>query len=464
MSGNLQRTDQDDLDLELVDSVTGSATACTNISRKLLTIQATSAGCLSRPLSVLASRFSSMSKSYTTATYYVQHRGRFWCNNISLSVRLTQERCQHISIELSTILDQHGEWDVLAAVGCCRQLNAMSKSLQLLMVNQELLFGILDFIPVLLREPVEHASSSDEWSVDCQNPLRLIRGILHLVKERSKELLAFRVLEKPSQTADSEDLPMLDDWSTTQSTTGIMTPTEDWSDLDSDTTETGHAHGITRHSLQLCEYAAANFLELTEDLYVTMRQWECVVDAESIQRLHKAYDELITRLLHALDAPMPPQDLGLFVSSPLRLITKTDIHMAIEETRRFLDMNNDIEGRFGHLPGSRPVAKADVEVMHRAFDNLVVRLFLALSAPVPFQDHKLAPAPAPAPVSISVSEVPMPVVPEAQSEVCIDKTLEAIIDSMESEPTEEDIMKLVFHWTTLDECNGFKRAEVMKFD
>lgn len=259
---------------------------------------------------------------------------------------------------------------------------------------------------------------------------------------------------------------MMDDWSTTQSTMGVMTPAEDWSDLGSDTTETGHAHGITRHSLQLCGYAAANFLRLTEDLYVTMHQWEWVVGAESIQRLHKAYDELITRLLHALDAPMPPQDLGLIVSSPQRSITKTDIHMAIEETRRFLSMNNDIEECFGHLPGSRPVAKADVEVMHRAFDNLVVRLFLALSAPVPFQSDKLAPAPAqiPAPVSISDSEVPRPATPGAQGEIFVDELLEAIINSMESEPTDKDIMKLVFHWTTLDECNGFKRAEVMELE
>jgi hypothetical protein len=29
---------------------------------------------------------------------------------------------------------------------------------------------------------------------------------------------------------------------------------------------------------------------------------------------------------------------------------------------------------------------------------------------------------------------------------------------MESELTKEDIMKLVFYWSTLDEANGFKRA------
>jgi hypothetical protein len=35
---------------------------------------------------------------------------------------------------------------------------------------------------------------------------------------------------------------------------------------------------------------------------------------------------------------------------------------------------------------------------------------------------------------------------------------------MEPTPTEKDIMKLVFHWTTLEECNGFKRAEVMQLN
>jgi hypothetical protein len=35
---------------------------------------------------------------------------------------------------------------------------------------------------------------------------------------------------------------------------------------------------------------------------------------------------------------------------------------------------------------------------------------------------------------------------------------------MELSPTDKDIMKLVFHWTTVDQCDGFRRREVMKLN
>ncbi|KAH0384944.1 hypothetical protein KCU89_g17244, partial [Aureobasidium melanogenum] len=97
------------------------------------------------------------------------------------------------------------------------------------------------------------------------------------------------------------------------------------------------------------------------------------------------------------------------------------------------------------------------------------RLCDGLLAPIPFQDDRPTPGPVPvastAPASHPAPEVPKPVMPEGQKkQIPVDKALEAIIDSMEANPAEEDIMKLVFHWTTLNECNGFKRADVMKLD
>jgi hypothetical protein len=49
MSWNSQHTDRDERDLEIVDSVAGSATACANISTKLGHLSLTTAGCLSGP-------------------------------------------------------------------------------------------------------------------------------------------------------------------------------------------------------------------------------------------------------------------------------------------------------------------------------------------------------------------------------------------------------------------------------
>jgi hypothetical protein len=156
MSGLLQNTDQYACDLELVDTLTDSATACANIARKLDTLKLTTVGCLSGPLILLVSDFFSMSQSYSTARCYLCQRNRIWGQNVSLSIEFTQDHCQQITTELSTILKQYGAWDILAAVSSCRRLRVMSKSLHVLLVHHNLLFKVLDLVSVLARKPAEH--------------------------------------------------------------------------------------------------------------------------------------------------------------------------------------------------------------------------------------------------------------------------------------------------------------------
>lgn len=514
MSGILQRSEQNNRDLELVDSVMGSATACFNISKKVANLESTTAGCLSGPLSHLTRHFLKISSSYTTAKILLQHPNAVWDDNVSRSIKLTQRRCQQTATELSAILDQYGEWDVLATVESCQHVNMLSKSLEVLLTHHDLLFGVLKLVPILAQRPAEHerpdsiiipdylpgsesnftqsdwqewrqirariraaeaaAEVMNDWSVECMKSLDLIRDTIRLAKERSKELLAYQIakepfLEQATQPLISEELPIMDDWSATQSTTGIMTPTEDWSDLGSDTTEIAHTPAITRHSLQLCGYATANFLRLANKVQSSLvgASDAASVSAEDLQCLHKAYDELVVLLLHALDAPVLSEShLSLFFRSS-QVVSFFDLTHAIQETGSFMNANNDIEQSFGHLPGSTPLGTADIRFMHNAYRNLVRRLLFKLSAPIPFQDDRFAPTPAPAPafsVPAPAREVLRPATLEVQSEICIDKTLEIIIDSMEPTPTDKDIMKLVFHWTTMEECNGFKSAEVMKFD
>jgi hypothetical protein len=305
----------------------------------------------------------------------------------------------------------------------------------------------------------------DKWSRDYADSLHLVEKVLRQAKEHSNELLKVQVAKASPQTTDPDKLPIMDDWSTTQSTIGIMTPTEDWSDLSSDTTEIVHTPPITRHSLQLCGYATANFLRLISDIQSSYRNlFHVRVDDKDLQRLHEAYDELVVHLLHALDAPVPSQSHLLQYSSPSHVVSHDSLAHTIRETKNFSDDNNIIEESFGHLPGSTPLGASDIEVMHKAYANLVETLLGHLAAPVPFQTHRSTPTPAPASVPAPVPEVPRPATPNVQSNVCIDKALDAIINSMEPTPTDKDIMKLVFHWTTLEECNGFKRAEVMKLD
>jgi hypothetical protein len=108
MSGNSQCANQHERDLELLDSVIGSTAACANISKKLVTLKNTTAGCLSGPLSLLINNFSCMSTSYGRAKYYCQHRNPVWSHNVSFSIEFTQDHCQGITTALSTILDQYG--------------------------------------------------------------------------------------------------------------------------------------------------------------------------------------------------------------------------------------------------------------------------------------------------------------------------------------------------------------------
>lgn len=415
-----------------------------------------------------------------------------WNQNVTFSIKFAQDQCQQIALEISAILEKHGQWTVKAAEGSCYRLNVLSKRMELHRMYHELLVRTLKLVEYPDQQLFEHTPpilSSDHatgyYSRNSQAfsyvhgkvevPLRVctsssieVKRALEWTKKCSKSLLRLQLATTHPHTVDLEDLTMVDDWSTTQSTIGIMTPTEDWSDLGSVTTEIGHTPAITRHSLQLCGYAAANFLRLLEDLRDTEARTGQLAGAEGFQRAREGYRELLTKLLHGLDAPKPPLDPYPISGSMQRVVTDLNMRSAIQGTLDFLNRNNYIEESFGQLPGSTPLGTADIEAMHRAYGDLVLRLHFDLAALLPFQNDSFtsaqAPTSVPAPVSISTPEVSRPVVPDIQSEACIEKTLETIIDSMESKPTQKDVMKLVFHWTTLEECNGFKRADVMKFD
>ncbi|KEQ62237.1 uncharacterized protein M437DRAFT_49891 [Aureobasidium melanogenum CBS 110374] len=511
----LQHTSQDVRDLELLDSVTGSAAACANISRKLDVTSRTTAACLSGPLSLIVSGFNAMSRSYISLKSLLQRREPVWSQNVLLSIKFTQERCQKIAAELSTILGHYDEWDIVAADGSCSHLNMLSKNLKVLEGHLDLLSEALELVPVLLRKPAEHESpdsiiipdcpeeSWDEefpaaewtnyeaaqeryriavyaaqemgkWSANYASSLDTAQETLLSMKERSKELLDYHVSREsfrgqsfPSSVL--EELPDMDDDTSTQSTMGIMTPTEDWSDLGSDTTERGRAPAITRHSLQRCGYATASFLRLAEQIESSYnyRSISTPVDTDGLERSCKAFSKLAIHLTDILRAPMPSRERhanDLFVK---REVLFPDYHFCIRQSREFLALNNEIEQSFGHLPASSPVDLADIQAIHEAYEGLVVHFIQRLN--VPCQNDYPTSVPVPVagttPASHSAPEVSMPFMPEEQKEeVHIDKALEMLINSMETTPIERDIMKLVFHWTVLDDCNGFKRADVMKLN
>lgn len=505
MPGISQHTSQEGCNLELLDSVTGSVAACGNIARKLVTLSGTTAACLSGPLDLVIARFNSMSQSYTKVEDLLQRPDRVRGQNVSLSIRFTQKCCQQIATEVAVILGKHGEWDVLADDGSYHRLNMLSKNLEVLKTHHDLLFKTLGLMPTLFTKPAEHESPAsivipvfseewtlqftaaqwaeyktlrerqriayaaahemDRWSKEYASSLGIVQETLRSMKNSSKELLDYQISRKLFQgpgslSLSSEELPDEADEALTQSTMDITTPTEDWSNVGSDITERGRAPTITRHSLQLCGYATASFLRLAEESCQDMPPWGTLAE-ERVQRLHKAYADLVVHLLHVLDAPVPFQ--GHPVRSPFvqLQVTSNKLYSCIQDTERFLERNNAIELSFNQLPGSTPVDAADIEAMHEAYDVLVYELCDNLAAPIPFQGY--CPTSGPAPVMRPAPEVSKPFMfEEEKSDVYIDKPLQAIIDSMESKPTDQDIMKLIFHWTTLNECNGFERADVLK--
>lgn len=99
-----------------------------------------------------------MSHSYASVKSLIQRRDPIRGQNVSLSIRFTQERCQEVVSETAAILEKHGEWDVLAANGSYHRLNMLSKDLDVLKAHHDLLFSTLNLVPVLLRKPAEHES------------------------------------------------------------------------------------------------------------------------------------------------------------------------------------------------------------------------------------------------------------------------------------------------------------------
>lgn len=190
------------------------------------------------------------------------------------------------------------------------------------------------------------------------------------------------------RTTKHEQPQEIDNSSTTTSSNGVMTPSEDLSDVGSVVTEIDSNRGgsITRHSLQLCDNITSSFLSLVRTL----------------------------------------------------------------------------QDNFGSAPGWARVGSEDVERLHEAYNDLAVKLMHGLGAPTPFRknyDHSAQAATSSAATYRDLREL------ESQNlkiaDLDCDTDIEAILDSMDPEPTENDIMKLVFHWTIFTEFEGFKREDVM---
>ncbi|KAG9516855.1 hypothetical protein KCV07_g6567, partial [Aureobasidium melanogenum] len=505
MAGNQQHRTYDESDQEFLDGIVGTISACTNLSAKLRVLKETTAVCLRNPLGRLAEDFLSLKQSYHALNNRLDRQKPIWSPAATVLIHDTQRSCQEITTQLSAIVNSSTEWCILAPEGALRNLNTLSASFADQKSRLELPIGIFELVQHISLKPAQHespdsiiipdprsqyahyppwdpdvraanerhaaalraAQSMEDWSKYLEQCFASIRETLQAKTSPSDtppfepQAASGPPQERKSVTM-SEGSSEVEDCSSSQTITGIMTPTEDWSDLGNETTETGRALAITRHNLQLCGYATASFMRLLEAIQPPYALQS--LDAENIRRLYKAHYEWTDQCDQRLNAPAPP-----YQHNPLRktIITGDDIQYCIVNMKRFSMKISDIEQSLGRLPSSTLVEITDVEAMHEEFKRVSLRLLDILSVPEPLRSDNPGPNSAMSQASVQAPAPgeSMPVMPEEQKKgFDIDEALEAIIDSMEATPTDTDITKLVFHWTTLNECNGFQRADVMKFN
>ncbi|THY20403.1 hypothetical protein D6D01_06777 [Aureobasidium pullulans] len=473
-------------DTKLLDSVVGSVTACANVSKRLRDFTQTSAGCLSSPLDLLVVEFSLMSEAYRTSSKYLKQKSVVSPNATPL-LKFIQNGCHRVAAELPKIIDKIGEWNIMAPECSCDRLDLLSGHLEEYKAHLNLLNGILDLSEHLPQKPAPHESPEsvlipprprymytmehitytaalkrqkaareaqvmmDSWSAKCVALFASIRDVLQWKRARLEELATPKtshgLLRKSVLEATCRRL-------VTQSTMGIMTPTEDWSDIGSDTTEISRPLFITRYSLQRCAYATASFARLVERLRLHPGP-DLTTD---VQRMYKSYDALLVHLLHTLDTSTSSQSAEAFLER-VKTVAFLDLYRCRQAAGSFLNGLNDVEQSFGQAPSSTPVSTDGFCFLHRELNCLAGCLKQNIGAPMPVPGQRPVPVPDP----VLTPDVREPFILETHSlHTHVDKLLNTLVDSMESTPTDKDIMKLVFHWTTLDECDGFKREDVMR--
>lgn len=145
-------------------------------------------------------------------------------------------------------------------------------------------------------------------------------------------------------------------------------------------------------------------------------------------------------------------------------ITRHSLQVCANTTTRFLDLVRNLQESFGTAPGEARLGSEDVNRLHNAYNDLVVKLMHGLGAPMLFQkddDSSAQAATSRSPAATHNHSRDRKNQNPKIGTVERDTTLEMILNGMDPEPNEKDMMKLVFHWTIFTEFEGFKREEVM---
>ncbi|THY41805.1 hypothetical protein D6C98_09122 [Aureobasidium pullulans] len=467
------------IDSELFVGVVGSASLCAKLYKDLENYQE-SAVLSSAHLMYLEKEFRMMCTAFTVTAVVFQKQQSLWTRFAFKTIKRAQDQCREAASFFEGLDMKNNPVGVLPTEPLYRELHTLSKVVHEQRISLCLLAGVFDLIKPMNREGL----NARDLAWNQQRSLAEVCERLKLQQASYRELCKDLPKSDSCQdnTAGVQPEELSDDLSTTHSTTGVSTPAEDWSDIGSDMTKTDHTSAIAVKNLQFCE----GLIETMNNKIKKLQTFACDSDPVSAERreaLHRLIDEFVFEVLHVLKAPVPFQDHDDTDSEhdsqsdsgsiPEHILTELDLEHCLDVIRDFESVVEEIQEQPDQGNCWVLVKPHNVKHLHAAYGRLV---FILLDwAPAPFQKGCPFSDPGQAREPRAVEECPQrpawavkkypdierEEVVESSSSKSIYQGLQKIIELMSSDPTDKEVTKLVFLWTSLDEFNGLKREDVI---
>ncbi|THX65366.1 hypothetical protein D6C90_07843 [Aureobasidium pullulans] len=471
------------IDSELFVGVVGSASLCAKLYKDLENYQE-SAVLSSAHLMYLEKEFRLMCTAFTVTAVVFQKQQSLWTRSAFTTIERAQDQCRKAASFFEGLDLKNNPVSVLPSEPLYRELHTLSKCVHEQRISLRLLAGVFDLIKTMDNSQEGPNARDVAWYQKRSLAVAEVRDLLKLQQASYRELCKDLPKSDSCQdnTAGVQPEKLSDDLSTTHSTTGVSTPAEDWSDIGSDMTKTDHASEIAVDNLEFCE----GLIETMKNKITKLQTFACDSDPVSAERreaLHRLIDEFVFEVLHVLKAPVPFQNHDDTDSEhdsesdsesvPEHILTELDLEHCLDAITDFERVVEEIQEQPDQGNCWVLVKPHNIEYLHDSYCKLVFCLLVWAPAPFqkgcPFSDPDQARKPRaveecpprPAWAAKKYPGMEHKEVVESASSESIDQGLQKIIELMSSDPTYEDVTKLVFFWTSLDEFNGIKREDVM---
>ncbi|THZ78527.1 hypothetical protein D6C84_08189 [Aureobasidium pullulans] len=465
------------IDSELFVGVVGSASLCAKLYKDLESYQE-SAVLSSAHLMYLEKEFRMMCTAFTVTAVVFQKQQSLWTRSAFKTIERAQDQCREAASFFEGLDLKNNPVSGLPSEPLYRELHTLSRCVHEQRISLCLLAGVFDLIKTMKNS--KEGTNARDLAWYQRRSLAEVRELLKLQKASCRELCKDLPKSDPRQdnTAGVQPEGLSDDLSTT----GVSTPAEDWSDIGSDMTKTDHTPEIAVKNLQFCE----GLIETMNNKIKKLQIFACDSDPVSAERreaLHRLIDEFVFEVLHVLKAPVPFQDHDDTDSEhdsqsdsgsiPEHILTELDLEHCLDVIRDFESVVEEIQEQPDQGNCWVLVKPHNVKHLHAAYGRLVFILLDWVPAPFqkgcPFSDPGQAREPRaveecpqrPAWAVKKYPDIEREEVVESSSSKSIDQGLQKIIELMSSDPTDKEVTKLVFLWTSLDEFNGLKREDVI---